>query len=223
MVVVVVGVLQVVAGGAQRQEDDSGGLGGEDGAELVVKVAGRSPGQLACRPGPPAFRLADPPVRVGEPLQLPSGHRRSHLYQVGLGFRGDDPGQRPHLGVGQAAGRELPPDERVIHQAAGDPDVLAGGAGGDLALPRQPRRARRHLPGRPSLPLVEVRHQQQELARRRRQVPGQLADPRLQSLQRLRRVTWRRRCGGCARRGPVAARRWQCQEFVHVFDNRILV
>jgi hypothetical protein len=188
-VVVVVGVLEVVAGGAQRLEDDGGGLGGQDGAELVVQVAGRAPGELAGGPGAAGRRRADPPVRPGEALQLARGHRRGHLDQVRLGLRGDDPGQRPHLRVRHPARRELLPDQRVPRDGAGDPDLLAGGARGDLALPRQPGRARRQLPAGPPLALVEVRHQQQELARRRRQVPRQLTQPRLHPLQRLHRLT----------------------------------
>ena len=211
MVAVVVGVLQVVAGGAQRLEDDGGGLGRQDGAELVVEVAGRAPGQPARGPGPGLAGLADPPVRPGEPLQLARGHRHGHRDEVRFGFPGGDPGQRARLGVRQAARRELPPDQRVLRQGPGDPDLLAGGAGGDLALPRQPRRAGRHLPVRPALALVEVRDQQQELARRRRQVPGQLADPRLQPLQRLRRVTRHGDRSGHVIRGAAGARRRQCQ------------
>ena len=68
VVVVVVGVLEVVAGGAECLEDHGGGLGGQDGAELVVLVAGRAPGELAGGPGAAVISVADPPVRLGEAL-----------------------------------------------------------------------------------------------------------------------------------------------------------
>jgi hypothetical protein len=92
MIVLVVGVFQVVAGGAQCLQDDGGCFGREDGAELVVQVAGRAPGQPAGGAGPGTVSLADPPVRLGEALQLARGHRRGHRDQVGLGFRAGDPG-----------------------------------------------------------------------------------------------------------------------------------
>src|SRR5580693_5520483 len=84
VVVVVVGVLEVVAGGAQCLEDDGGGLGGQHGAELVVLVAGRAPGELAGGAGAGVTGVADAPVGLGEALELARGHRGGHLDQVGF-------------------------------------------------------------------------------------------------------------------------------------------
>lgn len=92
MAAIVVRVLQVVAGGAERLEDDGGGFRREDGAELVIEVAGRTPSQPAHGPGPVMVSFAHPPVRMGEALELARGHRRGHRDKIGLGFRGDDPG-----------------------------------------------------------------------------------------------------------------------------------
>ena len=183
----VVRVLQVTPCGPQRLQDHRCVLGRQDGPELVVQVTDPVPGQPALGPGRAAVGLAHPPVGLGETLQLGRGHRRGHRDQVGFGLRGDDPGKCSHLGVGQAGRGELVPDERVLRQGPGHPDLVAGGAGGELALPRQPGRAGRQLPVSPTAALVEVRHQQQELARRGGQVPGQLAQPRFQPLQRLQR------------------------------------
>ena len=69
------------------------------------------------------------------------------------GFRPGAAGQRPYLGERQAAGRELGAQDGQVPHGAGDPDVLAGGPGGQLALPGQlrdceqgPRDARRATP-----------------------------------------------------------------------------
>jgi hypothetical protein len=87
---------------------------------------------------------------------------------------------------------------RQVPQRPGHPDLLAGGARRDLALPRQPRRAGGQVPAGPAAPRVELAYQQQEPAGRRRQVPGKLADLRLQPLQRHR--PWAVRCpAGSAR------------------------
>jgi hypothetical protein len=158
-VVVVVGVVEVVHGGAERLQDDGGLLGRELAAEGELVVVDPSPAQLPPGPGAGAVGVGDAAVGAGEPLQLPGRHRGRHLGQVGLVVGGRDPGQRPDLRVRQAGGGELGPDQRQIRQGAGDPDVLAGGARRDLALPRQPRRARRHLPRRPPLTVIEVSHQ----------------------------------------------------------------
>jgi len=56
VMMLVMGILEVVAGGAERLEDDGGCFGREDGADLVVEVAGRPPGQPAGGPGPVAVR-----------------------------------------------------------------------------------------------------------------------------------------------------------------------
>ena len=122
------------------------------------------------------------------------------LGQPRLGRRGGDPGQRPDLGVRQPRRGEPGPDDRQVPQRAGHPDVLPGRAGRHLALPRQPLRAGAHLPAGPAAAGVEVGEQDQEPARRRGQVPGQLADLRLHPLQRhpgrlsrrRRGVGWRR-------------------------------
>ena len=76
---------------------------------------------------------------------------------------------------------------RQAGQGAGDPDLLAGGARGDLAFPGQPRRARGQVPRRPAAAGVELGDQLQEPAGPGGQVRGQLADPLLQPLQRHQR------------------------------------
>ena len=76
---------------------------------------------------------------------------------------------------------------RQVPQRPGHPDMLAGGARAHLALPRQPRRAAGHLPVSPAPARVEVPQQDQEPAGGRGQVPSQLADLRLQPLQRHRK------------------------------------
>ena len=130
--------------------------------------------------------VADLAVGAGEPLQLVPGHRPGDLGQAPLGVRGGDPGQRPHLSVGEPGRGELVADHRQVPQRPRHPDVFPGGAGGHLALPRQPLRAAVHLPAGPAAARVEVGQQDQEPARGRGQVPGQLADLRLQPLQRHR-------------------------------------
>ena len=88
------------------------------------------------------------------------------------------------LAYDSAPGGELGPDHRQVPQRPRYPDMLPRGAGGQLALPRQPLRAGAHLPAGPAPPGIEIAQQDQEPARRRGQVPGQLADLRLQPLQR---------------------------------------
>ena len=50
------------------------------------------------------------------------------------------------LAYDSRAGGEPGPDHRQVPQRPGHPDMLPGGAGGHLALPRQPLRAGPHLP-----------------------------------------------------------------------------
>ena len=97
------------------------------------------PRQPAPHPRRRVIGLAGLPVGAGEPLQLVPGHRPGDLGQPRLGVRGRDPGQRPHLRIRQPARRELCPDHRQVPQRPRHPDVLPGGPGGHLALPRQPR------------------------------------------------------------------------------------
>jgi hypothetical protein len=88
VVVLIVRVLQVVAGGAQGLQHDGSAFGGEDGAEHVVQVFDAVPGQLTHRPGLAAVRFGDPPVRLGEPLHLVGCHRCRHLKEIVFGLRG---------------------------------------------------------------------------------------------------------------------------------------
>jgi len=184
VVVVVVGVLEVVAGRPQRLQEHRRAVGGQHAPEHEHVIVGPSPGQAALLPGVRVLGGGDAAVGAGEPLELPGGHRHRHGRQVPLGLRGGDPGEGPDLRIRQPGGGELGPDDRQVRQGPGDPDLLAGGPWRDLAFPRQPGRARGHLPRRPPFPRIEIRDQQQEPARRRRQVPRKLADPRLQMLSR---------------------------------------
>ena len=157
------------------------------------------PGQPPPDPGRRVIGAGDLPVGAGEPLQLVPRHRPGDLRQALLVLRGGDPGQRPHLGVRQPGRGELAADDRQVPQRPGHPDVLPGGTGGHLALPRQPARAAAHVPAGPAPAGIEISQQHQEPARRRGQVPGQLADLRLQPLQRHRgrdRSRGRSRAGG---------------------------
>jgi hypothetical protein len=183
---IVVGLFQVAEGGAQRLQDDRRLLGRQQAPERELEVARPVPAELPPRPDQLVLLTRHPPVRLGEPLKLPGSHRQGHLQQVGLCLRGNDPGQRPHLGVRQSPGGELRRNEREAAQRPRHPDLVSGRARGDLAPPRKPGRAGGHVPVGPSLPGVEIGDQQQEPAGGRGKVPGQLADPRLQPLHRLR-------------------------------------
>ncbi len=143
-----------------------------------------APGHPPRRAGPLIDMTGHLPVGAGEPVQLPAGHRLGQLGQALLGGRGGDPGQGPDFRIRQPPGGEPGPDDGQVPQRAGDPDLLTGGARRQLALPRQPRRTRRQFPRLPPPPGIEVTDQQQEPAGRRGQMPGQLADLRLQALQR---------------------------------------
>ena len=191
---------EVGAGGAQRLEQHRALQRRQPERAGQRPVFLEPPRQPATHPRRRVIGRGDLAVRPGEPLQLVPGHRPGQLGQARLGGRGGDPGQRPDLGVGQRGRGELSADDGQVPQGAGDPDVLAGGAGGHLALPRQPLRAGVHLPAGPAAAGVEVGEQDQEPAGRRGQVPGQLADLRLQPLQRHRRRPGRRR-GHVSRRG----------------------
>ena len=135
VVVVVVGMLEVAHGGPERLQHDRGLLGRELAAEGELVIVHPAPAQLSPRPDPGAIGVGDAAVGAGEPLQLPGRHREGHLGQVGLVVRVRDPGQRADLGVGEPGGGKLGPDQRQLRQGAGDPDMLAGGARRDLALP----------------------------------------------------------------------------------------
>ena len=182
----VVGVVQVPGRGAQRLQQHRAGQRRQPERPRQRPVLLEPPGQPPPDPRRGVIGAGDLPVRAGEPLQLVPGHRPGQLRQPRLVLRRGDPGQRPHLGIRQAGRPELGADHRQVPQRPGHPDVLPRGAGGHLALPRQPLRAAVHLPGRPAAAGVEVSQQDQEPARRRGQVPGQLADLRLQPLQRHR-------------------------------------
>jgi hypothetical protein len=177
-------VLQVPGGRAERLEQHRPGQRRQAERAGQRPVLLHPPGQAAPDPGRSVIGLADLPVRPREPLQLVAGHRAGDLGQARLGLRRGDPGQRADLGVGEPARRELAADHRQVAQRPGHPDMLPRGPGAHLALPPQPRRAAGHVPAGPAAADVKVTQQDQEPARRRGQVPGQLADPGLQPLQR---------------------------------------
>ena len=129
------------------------------------------------RPPVPGLRagvVVGAPPGAAEPLGLRRGRRRGELQQRGLAVRRGDPGQRPHLGVGQPAGGERGRDQRQPAQRPGHPDVLAGGDRGHAALPGEPVPAGLDADSVPAAALVELRHQPQPCRRRRGQAhrPG---------------------------------------------------
>ena len=207
---------EVGAGGAQRLQQDRAGQRRQAERARQGAVLLEPPGQPAADPGLPVISRADLAVGAGEPLQLVRRHRPGQLRQPRLRRRRRDPGQRPHLGIGQRGRGEPGPDHRQVPQRPGHPDMLPGGTRGQLALPRQPLRAGAHLPRRPAPPGVEVGQQDQEPARRRGQVPGQLADLRLQPLQRHRRRLGRGR-GHVSRPGDGGEDRARPLCIEHVF------
>ena len=178
-------MVEVSRGGAERLDQDLALHRGQADChrERPVFVID-APGHPPRRAGPLIDMTGHLPVGAGEPVQLPAGHRLGQLGQALLGGRGGDPGQGPDFRIRQPPGGEPGPDHRQVPQRPRDPDLLTGGAGCQLALPRQPRRARRQLPRLPPPPRIEVTDQQQEPAGRRGQMPGQLTDLRLQALQR---------------------------------------
>ena len=175
---------QVGAGSPQRRQQYRALQGRQPERAGQRPVLLHPPGQPAADPGTGVVRPGDLAVRPGEPLQLVRGHRPGQPGQPRLGRRGRDPGQRPHLGIRQPPGGEPGPDHRQVPQRPRHPDMLPRRTGRQLALPRQPLRAGTHLPAGPAPPGVEIAQQDQEPARRRGQVPGQLADLRLHPLQR---------------------------------------
>ena len=179
-------VLQVSTRGTQRLEQHRALQRGEPERAGQRPVLLEPPYQPTADQRRCVIGLGGLAVGAGEPLQLVGGHRLGQLGQPCLGGRGGDPGQRPHLGIRQPPGGEPGPDHRQVPQRAGHPDMLPGGTRGHLALPRQPLRAAVHLPARPAPAGIEISQQDQEPAGRRGQVTGQLADLRLQPLQRHR-------------------------------------
>ena len=179
------------------------------------------PAQPPLDPGCGVVGVADLPVGAGEPLQLVPRHRPGDLGQALLVIWRGDPGQCPHLGVGEPGRGEIGADHRQVPQGTGHADMLPGGTGGHLAFPRQPLGAAIHLPARPAAAGVEVGEQDQEPAGGCGQVPGQLADLRFQSLQRYRargRIAGDRGRGVRDRDG-AAGDRARLPYIEHVFDN----
>ena len=191
-------VLQVPGRRPQRLQQHRPGQRRQPERARQRPVVLEPPRQPAADPSLGVVGRTDLPVRPGKPLQLVAGHRAGQLGQARLGGRGRDPGQRPHLGIRQPPRAELPPDHRQVPQRPRHPHMLPRGTRGHLALPRQPRRTAGHLPVRPAPAGIEVPQQDQEPARGRGQMPGQLTDLRLQPLQRHRVQ------GHCAIRAGVA-------------------
>jgi hypothetical protein len=125
----------VTGGGAQGLEQHRAGQRRQPETACQGTVFLESPRQAAADPGGRVVGTGALPVRTGESLQLVARHRDRHIRQSLLRRRGRDPGQRAHLHIRQATRRELPPDHRQFSQRAGDPDMLAGRAGGHLAFP----------------------------------------------------------------------------------------
>ncbi len=185
----------VLGDGAQRRQHRRAVLRRQPHRQRQRPVLVQPPGQPPPQPRLLLHIAGHGAVRPGEPLQLVGRHRPRHLGQIRIRVRAGDPGQRPHLRKRQPPGGELAPDHRQRPERPGHPDMLTGGTRRQLALPRQPRRARRHVPLSPATAAVELGQQHQEPAGRRRQVPGQLTNLRLQHLQRpANSRTLRRAC-----------------------------
>ncbi len=106
-----------------------------------------------------------------------AGEVHEELLLVGLHR---NPRDGPHLRIRQLPRREVLAHQGQPGQGVGDPEVLLGGAAADAAPPRQPVHARPAVPRPPRLPAVELRHEQQPPAHRRRDVAGQRRDLRCQ-------------------------------------------
>lgn len=93
----------------------------------------------------------------------------SHSGRVGAG----DPGDRPHLGVGQPPGGERRRDRREVLQGVRDSQVFGGGASAHPGPPGQPLRTRTDPALGPPASIVELGQQLEEPAFRGGDVPGQ--------------------------------------------------
>jgi hypothetical protein len=112
---------------------------------------------------PAALRIpvlvVHPPPRAAEAFGLRRGRRQCELQQRRLAVGRGDAGQRPHLGVGQAAGGEGGRDLRQPAQRPGHPHVLPAGDRGHAALPGEPVPAGVDADSVPPAALVELRHE----------------------------------------------------------------
>ena len=100
-------------------------------------------------------------------------------FVVGAG----DAGDRPDLRIRQFAPLERGPDQRQRRQGVADAELLPGRVHADTAFPRQPMRRGATPPPGPALAVVELRDQQHQPRRRRRDLPEQFADLGLQPLR----------------------------------------
>ncbi len=123
------------------------------------------------------------PVRPHDPLQVRRRAGQGELEQVALVVGRGHPGERPHLGVAQSPGGEGGGDRGELAETMRHPDLLTSRGHVDPTLPVEPMRTAPALPGAPSLPPVELGHQQQPPALGGVEVGGQLGDLTFQPLQ----------------------------------------
>ena len=117
-------------------------------------------------------------------FELRGSRRQRKLHKLILASRVGNPRQRSHLGVAQPPLRECRRDPRKVLQRPPDPHVLARRGQTQSTLPRQPLRGRPQSPLPPRLSPIELGDQHDEAARRRRDLPRERADLRLQALGR---------------------------------------
>ena len=129
-------------GGLQRLEKSGADLGRQPSGDLqaavlvpavrevaaLLRVEGRLGGEAA-------------PVLAHHPVELRRGGVAGQLDQLFLGLGLGDPGDRPHLGVGELAPPEGSPQVRQLEKPPRHPHVLARRARIERALPGDPRPA----------------------------------------------------------------------------------
>ena len=127
---------------------------------------------------PPVLRLLRQPVHAPpDPHDLLYVRRRArerHVQQIVFGLGRRDPGDGPHLRVGDPAAPHGVAQLGQVGEGAGDPHVFTGRARGKAGAPAQPLGAGRA--SHPAVALVELADQLEQLPRRRLNAGGELGD-----------------------------------------------
>ena len=119
-------------------------------------------------------RAVDPPPRADYLLDVRRGAGQRHVEQRLLGLGRGHAGDGAHLRVGDGAAPQRVAQPGQPAQGAGDPHVLAGGAGRQAGAPAQPLGAGGEAG--PAVARVELAEQAQQLAGGRLDAGGQLGD-----------------------------------------------